>query len=522
MKDFGRDPLILGIVGAGVMGRGIAQVAAAAGMDVLLFDTNGAMVQAAREFAGNMFARAAEKGRMTAADANSATDRLRPAATLADFSRCDLVIEAIVEKLEVKQPVFRELESIVAEGCILATNTSSLSVTEVAAGCKHPERVAGCHFFNPVPLMKLVEVVGGVRTDGRVVAALEAWVRRVGHTPVVVVDSPGFLVNHIGRGLVTEGLRVIFENITETHTVDRIMRECAGFRMGPFELMDLTGLDVTFPVSEQVYNQFFHEPRLKPTPMQRRRYLAGLLGRKTGRGFYVYAGDNKVEPPEPAVPAAGKGVKFWVSRAELLLAKKLKAVLKEAGATLDSGKKPGRSSIVLVTPLGLDATTATLDEKLPPARTVAVDVLLDVGKRITLMPNPATEPAVVNQVWAALANGGRIVSVIRDSGGFVGQRMVAAIINTACEVAQQGIAAPADIDVGARLGLGYPKGPLELGDSIGPAVVLRILENLHRVYADPRYRPSPWLRRRALLGMSLLVGEKFFFSRTPNYQELPP
>ncbi|OGT85014.1 MAG: 3-hydroxyacyl-CoA dehydrogenase [Gammaproteobacteria bacterium RIFCSPLOWO2_02_FULL_61_13] len=507
MKDFSKDPVVLGIVGAGIMGRGIAQVAAAAGMEVLLFDTNSAMVQTAWDFVGSMFARAAEKGRMTSADANAASKRVHPAAALVEFSRCDLVIEAIIEKLEVKQPLFRELEAIVPDHCILATNTSSLSVTEIAAGCRRPERVAGCHFFNPVPLMKLVEVIGGERTDSRIVAALETWVKRTGHTPVPVVDSPGFLVNHVGRGLVTEGLRILFENITETHVVDRIMRDCAGFRMGPFELMDLTGLDVTFPVSEQVYNQFFHEPRLKPTPMQRRRYLAGLLGRKSGRGFYAYDGDDRIEPPEPAVPPVAKGAKFWVSRAQPILGKKLKLLLRETGMPLDNGKKPGRTSIALVTPLGLDATTATLDEKLPPARTLAVDMLLETGKRITLMPTPATGIDVINSAWAALGKGGRTVSVIRDSGGFVGQRMVATIINTACDVAQQGIAAPANIDVGAKLGLGYPKGPLELGDAVGPAVVLEILEGLQRVYADPRYRPSPWLSRRARLGMSLLEME---------------
>lgn len=507
MKDFGTGPLTLGIVGAGVMGRGIAQIAAAAGVDVKLHDANGAMVQTAREFVAGMFTRAAEKGRMTAAEAQAATARVGAAASVADLARCDLVIEAIVEKLDVKQALFRELEGVVTPACILATNTSSLSVTEVAAGCKHPQRVAGCHFFNPVPLMKLVEVIGGARTDAGVTAALTAFVQRCGHTPVAVVDSPGFLVNHVGRGNVTEGLRILQENVTETHLVDRIMRDCAGFRMGPFELMDLTGLDVTFPVSEQVYNQFFHEPRLKPTPMQRRRYLAGMLGRKSGRGFYAYDGESRVEPAEPAAPAPVKGVKFWVSRAEPVAAKKLKTLLKESGAALDTGKNPGRNSIVLVTPLGLDATTAAVDGKLPATRTVAVDMLLDTSKRITIMPTPATTAEAVNHAWAILARNGRTVTLIRDSGGFVAQRMVAAIINTACEVAQQGIAAPADIDTGAKLGLGYPLGPLELGDAIGPALVLHILENLHRVYQDPRYRPGTWLKRRAQLGLSLLTKE---------------
>jgi 3-hydroxybutyryl-CoA dehydrogenase len=333
-------------------------------------------------------------------------------------------------------------------------------------------------------------------------------VKRIGHTPVAVADSPGFLVNHIGRGMVTEGLRVVFEQVAATHIVDRIMRDCGGFRMGPFELMDLTGLDVTYPVSEQVYTQFFQEPRLRPTPMQRRRFLGGLLGRKSGRGFYVYDGDKRREPMDPPAPQAGKGVRFWVSRDEPELAGRLKAMLKECGAVLDRGARPGRGSIVLVAPLGLDATTAAVDQKLPAARTLAVDMLMETGRRVTLMPTPATEKQVIDHAWAALAVGNRVVSVIRDSGGFVCQRIVAAIINIACDIAQQGIAEPADIDAGARLGLGYPKGPLELGDALGAPVVLRILENLQRVYGDPRYRPSPWLRRRALLGMSLLGVEK--------------
>jgi 3-hydroxybutyryl-CoA dehydrogenase len=508
MKDFGKDSLTVGIVGAGIMGRGIAQVIAGAGLDVQLYDANADAVAAARKFAGDMFARAAEKGRMPAEAAQAATNRMHAAASLNDLSGCDLVIEAIVEKLDAKQSLFKGLEAIVGDDCILATNTSSLSVTEVAAGCRRPERVAGCHFFNPVPLMKLVEVIGGTRTDPAVVAALGMLVKRTGHAPVAVADSPGFLVNHVGRGMVTEGLRVVFEKVAATHIVDRIMRECAGFRMGPFELMDLTGLDVTYPVSEQVYHQFFQEPRLRPTPMQRRRYLAGLLGRKTGRGFYVYEGDKRREPVDPPSPRPGWSSKFWISRAEPEMARRLTVLIKECGATLDRGSKPGRTSIALVTPLGLDATTAAVDAKLPAERTLAVDMLLDTGKRITLMPTPATDRQVIEHAWAALAAGNRTVSVIRDSGGFVCQRMIASIINIACDVAQQGIAAPADIDAGARLGLGYPRGPLELGDSIGPGVVLQILENLQRVYVDPRYRPSPWLKRRALLGMSLLEPDK--------------
>ncbi|MFT5351058.1 MAG: 3-hydroxybutyryl-CoA dehydrogenase, partial [Gammaproteobacteria bacterium] len=265
MKDFTNEQISIAVIGAGIMGRGIAQVAAAAGIKVLLHDLDEAVVNDAVGFVHSMLERAVEKGRMTEAELAISKDCIAKSSDLKNLSDVDLVIEAIVENIEVKQSLFKELEAIVSDDCILATNTSSLSVTAVAEKCKRPERIAGFHFFNPVPLMKLVEVISAIRTSENVATQLQALTRRIGHTPVMVDDSPGFLVNHSGRGLITEGLRVLHENITEIQTVDEVMRDCLNFKMGPFELMDLTGLDVTFPASEQVYNQYFQEPRLRPT-----------------------------------------------------------------------------------------------------------------------------------------------------------------------------------------------------------------------------------------------------------------
>jgi 3-hydroxybutyryl-CoA dehydrogenase len=504
LTEFRKDPITIGIIGAGIMGRGIAQVAASAGINVIINDVNEAATEEAVSFIFKMIDRAVGKGRMSATEADVSKGCVNKCASLTDLADVDLVIEAVIEKLEVKQPLFRELEKIVSPECILATNTSSLSVTAIATACARPERVIGCHFFNPVPLMKLVEVIGGVKTASRVIEQILHLVERMGHTPVVARDSPGFLVNHMGRGMNTEGLRILAEGIASPPVIDAVMRDCAGFRMGPFELMDLTALDVTCPVSELVYEQFYHEPRLRPTPELKLRFTAGILGRKTGEGFYVYAEGNKLVPPEPQPPALDTCHTFWVSRSIPAFADKIINLLQTAGINIDEGEQPAAESIAIVTPLGLDNTTTAIDEQLDPEQTIAVDMLLNTDKRVCLMCNPATHDDIINSAWAAFAASGRTVSLINDSAGCIAQRMVANIINTACDIAQQGIARAQDIDTAAQLGLGYPAGPLAMGDKIGPAVVLEILENMQAVYGDPRYRPSPWLRRRAMLGLSLL------------------
>jgi len=302
-------------------------------------------------------------------------------------------------------------------------------------------------------------------------------------------------------------LRILFEGAAQVHEVDEVMRDCVGLRMGPFELMDLTGLDVTCPANEQIYEQYYQEPRMRPTPVLRQRYIAGVLGRKTEAGFYTYDQGAKVEPQRPAVPAAPAGVRFWVSRAVPEFYDKVLGVLESARVDLDRGAQPGAASIAVVTPLGSDTTSACKEQGLDPATTLGVDALFNLDKRICLMTNPATSAEAINGAWSVFAASGRAVTVIRDSAGFIAQRIVANIINTACDIAQEGVARPQDIDTGARLGLGYPSGPLALGDSIGCGRVLEILENLQTLYGDPRYRPSIWLRRRAMLGLSLLHTE---------------
>jgi len=505
--DANRSDLTLGVLGTGAMGRGIVQVAATGGMQVLMMDTRVGAAQEAREFIIKMLSRAAEKGGLSQDEAAAAGARIKIVSSLADFKPCHVVIEAVVENLDVKRQVFGELETIVAPDCILATNTSSLSVTTIAAPLKTPQRFAGFHFFNPVPLMRLVEVISGLRTEEWVCEALVAIGKRMTREPVRCTDAPGFLVNQVGRGFTLEAAHLVHEGIASFVDVDRVMRDVGGFRMGPFELMELTGLDVTHPASELIYNQFFQEPRYRPNLIMRARYEAGVLGRKTRKGFYDYDADMKpVVAPEAAAPTARPG-SVWVSRVESAGHAALSELLAKLGATLESGAKPSAHALCLVTPVGDDATSCAVDQGLDPTRTVAVDTLFPLSRRRTIMGTPVTDPALRDAAHGLLASDGVPVTVCRDSPGFIAQRIVAMIVNIGCSIAQSRTATPADIDKAVTLGLNYPNGPLKFADVLGVERVHRVLATMCRIYSDPRYRPNIWLTRRARLGVSALTPE---------------
>jgi 3-hydroxybutyryl-CoA dehydrogenase len=321
---------------------------------------------------------------------------------------------------------------------------------------------------------------------------------------------PGFIVNHAGRGMNTEGLRVASEGIASFAEIDRIMREQAGFRLGPFELLDLTALDVSHPVMESIYHQFYEEPRFTPSPITSVRLAGGLIGRKAGEGFYRYE-DGKQQVPEEAPAPTQMPHRVWVNRSSHGGREQvLKLIARsDAPVTIDTGHTPGPDSLIVVTPLGLDATTTAVNENLDASRVIAVDTLfpLDTVARRTIMTTPATTRASRDAAHALFAADGVPVTVVRDSTGFVAQRMVATIVNIACDIAQRRIATPRDIDLAVTLGLGYPHGPLTLGDKLGAKTILTILRNIHSVLGEPRYRPSPWLTRRALLGLSLTHAE---------------
>lgn len=492
----------LGIVGTGAMGRGIAQLAAEAGLQVKLHDTRDSAVAEAKAFVAKLWVRGVEKQRFDETHAAELNQRLEDAATLEALADCDLVIEAIVERVDAKQRLFEQLEAVLDEQAILATNTSSLSVTEIAATCERPERVIGFHFFNPVPLMKIVEVIPGLRTDLAVVEAVEALGQRFGHFTARTTDTPGFLVNHAGRALGTEALCILGEGVADVATIDRLLVDQGGFRMGPFSLFDLIGLDVSHAVMESIYHQYYEEPRYRPSVLTGRRLSAGLLGRKSGEGFYRYLDGKPQLPDEPAVPES-QPLPVWISGEDSAAREQLAALVEAAGWPLEHGATPSETALCLLMPFGEDTTDCALRLGLDAGRCVAIDVLAGLESRRCLMTSPATRREMRDAGHALLAADGTPVSVIHDSGGFVLQRVVACIVNVGADIAQQGVAEPATIDRAVELGLGYPHGPLAMGDHYGAQRIVQILSNIQAASGDPRYRPSPWLRRRARLGMAL-------------------
>ncbi len=293
---------VIGIVGSGAMGSGIAQVAATAGHKTILYDTNAAALDKAKKGLADSLAKLVEKQKITQEKADSITELTFYSVSLQDFKDCGLVIEAIIENSDVKQAVFKELESVTSDNCVLASNTSSLSITSIASACVKPEKVIGIHFFNPATLMPLVEIIPGVATDPKITNACKTLIDGWGKVTVIAKDTPGFIVNRVARPFYSEALRIYEEQIADMATIDWAMRDLGGFKMGPFELMDLIGHDVNYIVTETVWKQFYYDPRFKPALSQKRLLEAKFLGKKSGRGFYDYReGAVKPEPKKDEV-----------------------------------------------------------------------------------------------------------------------------------------------------------------------------------------------------------------------------
>lgn len=519
----------IGVAGAGAMGQGIVQVAVQGagqgGIRTILIDAREGAAAAAKEQVAGRLRRLVEKGRMGADEAEAAIALIEPATGPADFAPCDTVVEAVFEDLEVKRTLFREIEAAVSPDCIIASNTSSIPIASIARACARRGRIAGLHFFNPVPLMKLVEVIRAAETTDETTEALTALGKRLTRVPVTVQDSPGFLVNMGGRAFTTEGLRIAHEQVATPAQIDAIMRDCRHFRMGPFELMDLTGIDVNYPVSQIVWEGYQQDPRLATRPNHKAMFDAGLLGRKTGQGWYAYEGGKPVGVASPdhetdAAPATRVAIARFDAAFDALVEQlgvdvetresayaggqdpdKLLAEL-AAELGLEVGEDDG-SCPILAAPFGKDATHTASDAGMDHRRLVCIDVSGDTSKRLTIMTAPGADPAMRDAVAAAIVASGRKVTAIKDSPGFVAQRITAMVANLGAYMAEIGLASPEDIDTAMKLGLNYPLGPLEFADEMGPAHCLDILEQLHALAGEDRYRPTMWLRRRAVLGLPM-------------------
>ncbi len=507
-KAIARDAPVA-VLGAGAMGAGIAQVAAQAGHRVMLYDARtGAADDATRRLAAT-FEQLAAKGRMSADDARSAASRIEAVHTPAACVSAKLVVEAIVEDLDVKRELLRALEGIVSSDAILASNTSSLSITALAAGLRHPGRVAGLHFFNPAPLMPLVEVVRGLATDPAVADALFATAAAWGKTPVHATSTPGFIVNRCARPFYGEALRLLAERSAEPATIDAVMREAGGFRMGPFELMDLIGHDVNYAVTRSVWEATFHDPRYAPSDLQRELVAAGRLGRKSGRGFYDHS--PGAAPPAVATSPPAKATPRIAIHGEPGPLKPLLDRISAAGMAVqkrpmhslfpDGAIDAGAAWIALT-----DGRTATARAAATGASNIVVlDLALDyaTAKRVAISASDACDREAVATATGVLQEAGLAVSRLDDVAGLVVMRTVAMLVNEAADAAMLGIASPPDIDLAMQKGVNYPRGPLAWGDAIGAARIAAVIGNLSSHYGDGRYRVSPRLARAAQAGRPL-------------------
>jgi 3-hydroxybutyryl-CoA dehydrogenase len=503
MTALPRDATIA-VIGAGTMGAGIAQVAARAGHPVLLHDAVEGAVEKGIDRTARGLERLVERGRMSAADRDALLGRIRPAADLEDLAPAALVVEAIVEDLEVKRELFQHLEGICAGTAILATNTSSLSITAIGAPLQRPGRLVGMHFFNPAPVMKLVEVVSGAATDRTVADTVHATAAAWGKSPVHARSSPGFIVNRVARPFYAESLRLLEAGAADVATIDAVMKESGGFRMGPFELMDLIGNDVNFAVTRSVYEGCYYDSRFRPSFLQQELVTAGHLGRKSGRGFYDYSDDAGAQHPNTAEPAPPPN--SVTVHGDLGAAGSLVPMIKEAGIRVQVKDGPGLihcGSARLALADGRYATARCDEDGL--GNLVTFDLAADyrAATRIALAPaDQACEEALrdAQGLFQAL---GKNVSTIDDYPGMIVMRTVCMLVNEAADAVNQRICNAGDVDTAMLRGLNYPLGPLSWGDALGVEHVLAVTRHLASTYDEDRYRASPLLRRKAAAGRRL-------------------
>ncbi|WP_381796182.1 3-hydroxyacyl-CoA dehydrogenase [Streptomyces niveus] len=490
---------VVAVVGTGTMGQGIAQVALVAGHPVRLYDALPGRAQQAAEAVGARLDRLAEKGRLDAGARDSAKARLLPAAELSELADAALVVEAVLEQLAVKQELFAALEDVVAADCLLATNTSSLSVTAVAGALRRPGRFVGLHFFNPAPLLPLVEVVSGHATEET--AATRAWATAAawGKTPVRCADTPGFIVNRVARPYYAEALRLYEERAADPATIDAVLRESGGFRMGPFELTDLIGQDVNEAVTRSVWESFYQDPKFTPSLAQRRLVESGGLGRKSGRGWFSYEEGAPAPVPHTAPPAEPPS--SVVVQGELFAAGALPELIEEAGIEVIRKEDavpgfPGWLELPCGTRLFLTDGEAADNSDL---RLIHFDLALDyrTATRIALAPSATVAEESLRTAVGLFQALGKRVSVIADVPGMIVGRTVAMLVDFALDAEARGVAAAEDIDTAMRLGVNYPRGPFDWGAELGADRTLYLLERLHEEYPSGRYAASQALRRRA-------------------------
>jgi 3-hydroxybutyryl-CoA dehydrogenase len=506
----------LGVVGAGTMGAGIAQLGAAAGMRTLLHDPVPEALERGAAAARSGLTRWIEKGRV----GREAVELLEPVSALDDLAPCDIVIEAAPERHDLKRDLFGALSLVCGDDVVLATNTSSIPVTSLAGAAARPENVIGMHFFNPPPLMRLLEVIPADQTGERALALAQEVGQAMGKDVILAADGPGFLVNRCGRPFSAEALRLLQERVATHEQIDRICRLGGGFRMGPFELMDLVGIDVGFEVAKSFTELSFGEPRWRPSPIQARMVAAGRLGRKSGRGYYEYAEGTPYRPddPDPPEPGGGEGTSVAVlgdgSVADALRERARAAgyELREGGPSelvVDAGVRPhpsppgGAPLIVLCAWSSLLARGeqgAVGFYLLPPPGGARAG---GGGRLVELTRLPTTPAFASDAAEEFFSRIGLVSEWVEDAPGLVLGRIVCQLVNEAAFAIGEGVGSADDVDTGLTLGLSHPRGPVATSEAIGTDHVLAVLDALWHERREERYRAAPLLRRAAALGRGL-------------------
>jgi|JI10StandDraft_1071094.scaffolds.fasta_scaffold167117_2 3-hydroxybutyryl-CoA dehydrogenase len=490
----------VGVIGAGTMGAGIAQVAAQAGCIVKLFDARDGAATTAIARTGDTLNALVTKGRQTAEAVAGTMSRMSAAVDLADFHDCDLVVEAIVEDLGAKQALFKSIEGICGESTILGTNTSSISITAIANGLARPQNVVGMHFFNPAPLMPLVEVVSGHLTAPEAAARVEAASIEWKKTPVRCKSTPGFIANRVARPYYGEAFRALESGAADVATIDLALREAGGFKLGAFELLDLIGLDVNLMVTKSVWNAYYQDSRYRPSLTQEEMVSGGLFGRKSGRGFYKYPEGVPTAPASPEGPKPAAIQYLTESEAMEPLIERIKA----AGIKVQSRKEEdpfgagmlrvGNATVCLTD--GRTATQTSFEDELP--NVVMLDLSRDftTSKRIVLAKGEETTAVALADAVGLFRTVGFEVSVIEDVPGMIVARTIAMLANEGADAVLQGVADAVGVDTAMKLGLGHPEGPLATADRLGMTLINAILINLQSHTGDDRYRQSLLLQRK--------------------------
>lgn len=498
---------LVGVIGAGTMGAGIAQVAAAAGHPVRLMDARPDAARAAHDNIAAALSALVGKGRMSAPEREAILARIVPVDVLADLAGAALVVEVIVEQLQAKQTLLRELENHVGRDAILASNTSSISVTALANGMRHPERVVGMHFFNPVPLMKLVEVVSGAETAAGVADAIFNLSRRWGKTPVHARSTPGFIVNRIARPFYAEALALLQEQAATPAQLDRAARS-AGFRMGPCELMDLIGHDINYAVTVSVFDANYGDRRYVPSLVQKALVDGGRLGRKAGKGFYegvqasvpVPAADTPAGNPvlPTALPIVLMGNTAIVQKLAHWLAGRQIAFSHAADSDW-CGLRIGDAELHLSdgrTAAQLACERNAYESNIGQLAVIDLPLLSERSDAIGIAFAPGVSIEAQAGIAATLAGCGLQAIVMRDVPGLLIARTIAMLINEGADAVYQGVCDAASADLAMKLGTNYPAGPFEWLQQIGVDYTVNLLNNLFAAYRSERYRISPLLQQR--------------------------